>query len=177
MTSNSTLSSAAKLDDIPHRVPSQNMGMKLDVVFFRQLTRALQDTMETPGGRSGLLPNFFDELRHVVDLLRPKPCEARNCFVSRSPAPAPAPGMRARSRHWHAELLLNIGTPPDLIRLWSRSCGKRRGVARPRLSVPTRSGKQMVRQIEGIGDHSRNHGARNDRCDQRRVLALIDNAM
>src|SRR6266852_6877819 len=57
-----------QLDDIPHRMPGQNMGMKLDVAFLCHRACALKDLVEASGRRAGLLSNLLDELGHVIDL-------------------------------------------------------------------------------------------------------------
>jgi hypothetical protein len=57
-----------KLDNVPHGMPGDDMDMKFDMIFLSLCPRPLQNLMEASRGRPGLLTNFLDELRHVVDL-------------------------------------------------------------------------------------------------------------
>jgi hypothetical protein len=50
-------------------MPGQDMRLKFHLVFLRQRTSALQDSVEAARGRAGLLLYFFDKFRHVIDLL------------------------------------------------------------------------------------------------------------
>jgi hypothetical protein len=58
-----------KPDDVPHRMSSNDVGMKLHPAFFGHCARTLEDAMDSTAGHPCLLANLFDEFRHVGDFL------------------------------------------------------------------------------------------------------------
>jgi hypothetical protein len=68
MTSNSTLSSAAKLDDVAHRMSGQDVGMKFYVPSFRHCAGALQNGVEAARSCSSFFSDFLDKFWHIIDL-------------------------------------------------------------------------------------------------------------
>ncbi len=58
-----------KFNDVSHRVPGNDVRIKLDMMQFGHRACALQNLVKTPRCRSRLLANLLDEFRHVVDLL------------------------------------------------------------------------------------------------------------
>ena len=53
-----------ELDDVPHGVPRQDMGMKLHLALFRHAARALEHPMKIARRRPGSLPNLLYEFRN-----------------------------------------------------------------------------------------------------------------
>ena len=53
----------ALLYDLKDRMPRDDMGMKLYLAFLGHCARTLEDAMDSTGGRSRRLANFFDEFR------------------------------------------------------------------------------------------------------------------
>jgi hypothetical protein len=58
-----------KLDNVPHRMSGDDMGVQSDTAFLCHGSRPLDCLVKAPRRRASFLPDFFDELRHVVDLL------------------------------------------------------------------------------------------------------------
>jgi len=50
-------------------MPRDDVGMKRHLAFFGHCARTLEDAMDSTGGRSRRLANFFDEFRQIRDIL------------------------------------------------------------------------------------------------------------
>ena len=143
------------------------MGLELKSVLLGQYPRALNSGMEAARGDPAILTDLFDEFRQIVDLGNRNRVQFGTVLLSDGECDVERLECLARAVIGVKDFRKHGLIPPLLAIAVAAIRMLRRGALR----------QQVAGKIEGIGDHRRNHGARNYGCDKRRILRLVDDAM
>src|SRR5258705_13723526 len=121
--------------------------------------------MKPPGGRSGLLANLFDEIRHVVDLLHGYHMKIRIVLLRHRKRHGectksmlrPVIGVQNVAEHRSAPASFGFSCDRSKLRDFPATVGRlfKLGVW-----------QKVAREIERIGDHRWDHGTRDYCCDK-----------
>ena len=166
----------SKVNDVSHRVPGNDVRIKLDMMLFGHRACALQNLVKTPRCRPRLLANLLDEFRHVVDLFNRNHMKIRVVLLCHRKRHRecmkgvfrPVIGVQNLAEHLTTPGSFGFSGNRSKLRHFAEAVGRLLRIG---------LGQEVARKIERIGDHRWDHGAGDYRRDKRRILALVDYAM